>query len=101
MYMFSKIVYTSILSIVTLMLLHHIYSYLKKNLTIPRVHDMVSKPEKKYQEIYNKLQSVEQPIKPPEKTPDMTHELKDYIRNLTTNVSVPGDTTNTSPYTVL
>ena len=53
--MFSKVVYTVILSIVTLTLLHHIYSYLKKNLTVPRVHDMVKRPEIKYQEIYKKL----------------------------------------------
>ena len=101
MYMFSKIVYTSILSIVILMLLHHIYSYLKKNLTIPRVHDMVNKPEKKYQEIYNKLQSEDHPIKSPEKTTDMTHELKDYIKKLTTNTEIKGETTMTSPYSVL
>ena len=101
MYMFSKIVYTSILSIVILMLLHHIYSYLKKNLTIPRVHDMVSKPEKKYKEIYNKLQSKDHSVKSHEETTDMTHELKDYIKNLTNNTTIQGDTTNTSPYTVL
>ena len=99
--MFSKIVYTSILSIIILALLHHIYSYLKKNLTIPRVHDMVNKPERKYQEIYDKLHSEERVVKPPEKTADMTHELKDYIKKLTNNTEVQGVTTSTSPYTVL
>ena len=99
--MFSKVVYTVILSIVTLTLLHHIYSYLKKNLTVPRVHDMVKRPEIKYQEIYKKLHTDDPAEVSPKKTSDMTNELKDYIKNLTANAPIQGESTHTSPYTVL
>ena len=112
--MISKVVYTIVLSVVILTLLHHIYSYLMKNLTVPRVHDMITKPEQKYKEIYEKLQTpiskgseASSHSKIPEVSsyskipdPDMKNELKDYIKNLTGN-TVKGETAYTSPYTAI
>jgi len=110
--MISKIAYTTIISVVILALLHHIYSYLMHNLTVPRVHDMVSRPERRYKEIFEKLHAQDTPLTSAAPVapaaagarhsadPDMKNELKDYIKNLTGD-SIGGETPHTSPYTAI
>jgi hypothetical protein len=47
--------YTAILTLLVLILLHHLYNYLKSSLTIPKVEDVISVYEKKYNEIEKDL----------------------------------------------
>tara|TARA_B100001175_G_C19247956_1_gene513228 strand:+ start:203 stop:520 length:318 start_codon:yes stop_codon:yes gene_type:complete len=42
----------TIISLVTIFLIHSIYRYFKETLTIPKVKDLVNKPNEKYDEIY-------------------------------------------------
>jgi len=42
---------TAIISTLILFLLHQIYNHLQSTLTVPRVADLVQRPEKKYADI--------------------------------------------------
>lgn len=53
-YMFT-IIYTAVITTLTLMMLHHIYNYLKNHLTIPQVHDVLLQNTRKYKEIQKVL----------------------------------------------
>ncbi len=61
------ILYTAVITTVTLMLLHHLYNYLKRNLTIPIVHDVLVQNTQKYKDIQ---QALSQP----------DPELEDYLK---------------------
>jgi DNA-binding transcriptional regulator GbsR (MarR family) len=55
--------------------MHNIYNYFKRNLTVPKIKDLIKKPKQQYKDIYEAE----------EKTVDkesMKNELKDYLKNL-------------------
>ena len=55
---------------------HYIYNYFKNNLTVPKIKDLIKKPVKQYEQIYEAAD---------EKVVDnevMKNELKDYLKNL-------------------
>jgi len=45
------ILYTAVITTLTLMMIHHLYNYLKRHLTIPIVHDVIGETTQKYKEI--------------------------------------------------
>jgi hypothetical protein len=50
------ILYTAFLTLITMILLHHLYNYLKSNLTIPKVYDAIHINQNKYNEINKSLE---------------------------------------------
>ena len=50
------ILYTAVLTLLAMMLLHHLYVYLKTNLTIPKVYNMIDVNQLKYAEIHKTLE---------------------------------------------
>ena len=55
--MLISIVQWSVISLILIILLHHIFSFLKDTLTIPKVKDLVKKPTEKYNDINNILKT--------------------------------------------
>ena len=49
------ILYTAVITTLILMMLHHLYNYLKTHLTIPQVHDVLLQNTQKYKEIQKVL----------------------------------------------
>jgi hypothetical protein len=60
------ILYTGILTFLVMLLLHHLFNYLKSNLTIPKVEDIYTSDVKEKTE---KIEQVE-----------MKDELQDYLK---------------------
>ena len=54
--MWYWIVKVSILSLVFIFLLHYLYSFFISTLTIPKIKDLVTLPQKKYNEMFDSLQ---------------------------------------------
>ena len=83
--MFQKTIKTLFISLISIILIHYLYIFLKTNLTIPKVKDLIHKPNIQYQEIYkviNKKQDVEQS--------NMKNELKEYLQSLSnTKTNLP------------
>ena len=64
-----------IVSFLFIFTLHNIYNYFKTNLTVPKIKDLIKKPQQQYKDLYDSE----------EKTVDkesMKNELKDYLKNL-------------------
>ena len=51
--MISNTIFTILLSIITIFIIHFLYEYFKNNLTTPKIKDLISKPKKEYENIYN------------------------------------------------
>jgi len=68
-----NILYTGILTLFVLILIHHLYNYLKSSLTIPKVDDVISVHKKKYDEIQTELKD---------------DELRDYLNQFKQHSSI-------------
>ena len=53
--MFSWIIQATFISLIFILLIHHLIQILKDTLTYPKVKDLVNVPTKKYEDIYNIL----------------------------------------------
>jgi len=69
-----------IISIVIIASIHYIYNFFKQNLTVPKIKDLVKKPEQQYKNIYNSLSKSKKEKE--EKKITMKSELKNYIKQL-------------------
>ena len=86
--MFQKTIKTALISLVSIILIHYLYIFLKTNLTIPKVKDLVNKPNIQYKEIYKVIN--ENTNEPDEKQSDMKNELKEYLQSLSnTEANLP------------
>lgn len=53
--MLSLVLQTTIISIIFIFLVHHLFNFFKTTLTVPKIKDLVNTPTKKYEEIYNTI----------------------------------------------
>lgn len=53
--MFSWIIQATLISVIFILLVHHLIQLLKDTLTYPKTKDLVNVPNKKYEDIYNVL----------------------------------------------
>jgi len=68
-----------IISFILILLIHYLYNFFKTNLTVPKVKDLIHKPKKRYEEIY---ESIETKQKDELDTESMKNELKNYLSEL-------------------
>lgn len=66
-----------IISFIFIFTAHYIYIYFKKILTVPKIKDLIKKPVKQYEKIYQANEKEENTDKE-----TMKNELKDYLKNL-------------------
>lgn len=85
--MLSWIIQQVAISLVIIVLIHSIYNFLQLNLTTPKVRDLVNKPSKKYEEIYNTFKKTEKINIVNDKNDEnsenmMKSELQNYLKEL-------------------
>jgi len=86
--MWGSVISTSIITLLILFLLHQTYNHLQATLTVPKITDLVRRPEQKYQEIDQILReqakiTVAADVKKEEgKVPEMKDELKNFLTRL-------------------
>lgn len=68
-----------IISVILIALIHYFFTFLKTNLTIPKVKDMVNIPAKKYNDI---IESIDNKNKADNANKKMKDELKQYMASL-------------------
>ena len=84
--MIAWVIQISIISFLFIFLVHHLITFLKSTLTIPKIKDLVDSPSQKYKNIYaqlsnnsNKLESKErEPV--PIKESSMKRDLKSFLK---------------------
>jgi len=89
----------SAVSLMIIFVLHHLYSFFKETLTVPKIKDMVKRPQQKYEVLFRELrnQVVEQEqqstfstsISNSNSNDDMKNELKRYLMDLNSSSHAP------------
>tara|TARA_B100000927_G_scaffold245585_1_gene208209 strand:+ start:3797 stop:4165 length:369 start_codon:yes stop_codon:yes gene_type:complete len=90
-----------VISLLIIVLAHSIYVFLQSNLTTPKIRDLVDKPRKQYNDIYNNIDSItnnktdelndlsSKNINNENKSNNinMKHELQEYLNELSRKVT--------------
>ena len=77
----------TIISLILIMLVHYLYSFFVKTLTVPKVRDLINKPTERYNEILSH-DSQKPPATPTDSaasiidTNEMQAELRDFLSNI-------------------
>jgi hypothetical protein len=101
--MLPWIIQMSIISLVLIILVHYLFTFFKTNLTIPKVKDLVNKPQKQYEVLFDTMKETN--IHPTKPTSDdnfnMKNELKNYLKELSESKKSTNPMTNamTNPMT--
>jgi hypothetical protein len=56
--MLSWIIQMSVISLVLIILIHYLFTFFKTNLTIPKVKDLVNKPQEQYEMLFNTIKNT-------------------------------------------
>jgi len=82
--MLPWIIQMSIISLVLIILVHYLFTFFKTNLTIPKVKDLVNKPQKQYETLFDTMKETSIKPKPTsaEDNSNMKNELKNYLKEL-------------------
>jgi len=88
--MFLWIIKQIMMSLIIITLIHYLYMFFKQNLTVPKIKDLINRPEQKYKEIYRAIEK-----KPQEKqSVDMKSELKNYLKGLGKDITAAPSANN-------
>lgn len=96
--MLSWIIQISVISLVLIILIHYLFTFFKTNLTIPKVKDLVNKPQEQYEMLFNTIKNTNTIRSSSKNNPDlhtspiannstktnedMKAELKNYLKEL-------------------
>jgi len=75
--MWTSILWTSIITLLIMFLMHQTYNHLQTTLTVPKITDLVKPPEQKYKEINKIISEVT-----PAAAPEMKEELRSFLTML-------------------
>jgi hypothetical protein len=102
--MLTWVIQISIISIIFIFLVHHLLTFFKKTLTVPKIKDLVNSPTQKYKNIYDTISHKSTSYTAIDLLPtgtniissdniniDMKDELKSFLKK-----QLVGDTNNVS-----
>ena len=94
--MLPWIIQMSIISLILIILVHYLFTFFMTNLTIPKVKDLVNKPQEQYEVLYNTMREQPKPQNNSSDNESMKTELKNYLKELSDkNKGNNNNTTNT------
>ena len=93
--MLPWIIQISVISLILIILVHYLFTFFKTNLTIPKVKDLVNKPQQQYEKLFDTMNqnSINQNSinnnnniteKNTSSDDNMKNELKNYLKELST-----------------
>jgi len=80
--MLPWIIQMSIISLILIILVHYLFTFFMTNLTIPKVKDLVNKPQEQYEVLYNTMREQPKPQNNSSDNESMKTELKNYLKEL-------------------
>ena len=89
--MFFSICKWGLISFTLIFLIHYLYTFFMNTLTIPKIKDLVNKPNEKYKDIFETLQNGQSQIQQGQEqmynttTKQMTDELSNFLNDLKKN----------------
>ena len=80
--MLPWIIQMSIISLILIILVHYLFTFFMTNLTLPKVKDLVNKPQQQYEILYNTMKEQPKPKNNSSDSESMKTELKNYLKEL-------------------
>ena len=94
--MLPWIIQMSIISLILIILVHYLFTFFMTNLTIPKVKDLVNKPQQQYEVLYSTMREEPKSQNNSSDNESMKTELKNYLKELSDkNKGKNNTTTNT------
>jgi len=106
--MLPWIIQMSIISLIVIVLVHYLFTFFKTNLTTPKVKDLVNKPQKQYDALFDTMinpiyssskqinDGIENSNTNSKTNSNMKNELKNYLKELSetkkSSMATTGDT---------
>lgn len=84
--MLWNIIFYAFISFAFICMVHHLYNYLKENLTSPQIKDLIDIPEREYKHIYKILDVGKDKPSSIDRNA-MKNELKQYFKNINKNTT--------------
>ena len=94
--MVGWIIQWTIVSLVLIMLIHHLYIFFKTTLTVPKIKDLVDKPSQQYKDIMDTIKTPDSTTESKSVQKEMKNELKNYLSGLNKNNSTELQSANTN-----
>ena len=91
--MLSWVIQITVISIIIIMLVHHLINFFKSTLTVPKIKDLVNTPTQKYENMYNIINNqtsvksendytlIDLLPKKEEEDASMKNELKNFLKS--------------------
>lgn len=100
--MIFQIIQYSVISLLTIVIVHYLISHLTENLTTPQVRDIVSSTNEHYETIIKKLESraenkTKKNAKIPNNSDSMKADLKQYLSSLNNGANSNMNTNTQTP----
>jgi len=113
--MLPWVIQITVISIILIILVHHLINFFKATLTVPKIKDLVNTPNQKYENIYNILKKTtntsinDEPeysdskndkdytlidLLPQKEEPSMKNELKSFLKKQLHNTGAEMSQTN-------
>ena len=102
--MLSWIIQITLISLVLIILVHHLINFFKSTLTVPKIKDLVNTPTQKYENMYNIIQQSPNTssssstsakndytlidLLPKQEEPNMKNELKNFLKKQLQNDNI-------------
>jgi signal transduction histidine kinase len=80
--MFFWIFKWSILSFILIFLIHYLYTFLINMLTVPKIRDLINKPQQQYNELLKNNYKTNLDNNDNDNNEEMCSELKKYVEEL-------------------
>ena len=80
--MLPWIIQMSIISLILIILVHYLFTFFMTNLTIPKVKDLVNKPQQQYEVLYSTMREEPKSQNNSSDNESMKTELKNYLKEL-------------------
>lgn len=93
--MLPWIIQMSTISLVLIILVHYLFTFFKTNLTIPKVKDLVNKPQKQYDILFDTMKEtkIQHNKLTSDESSEMKNELKNYLKELSDSKKSTNSTT--------
>jgi flagellar basal body-associated protein FliL len=101
--MLPWIIQMSIISLILIALVHYLFTFFKTNLTTPKIKDLVNKPQKQYEVLFDTMKgpiisaTTNNAVATESENVTMKTELKNYLKELSdSKKNVPNSTDSSS-----
>jgi hypothetical protein len=88
--MLPWIIQMSIISLILIILVHYLFTFFKTNLTVPKVKDLVNKPQRQYEILFDTMKETTITHSKPtiDESSNMKNELKNYLKELSASKKI-------------